>query len=132
DSSGRCTTSIRGWRNGTGEGLGSSGEGVGAVAVGGRPPVWRRAHGQGFWDAIAAGVRSEAAAVAVGLSSSVGSRWFREAGGMRTVSRSRLSGRYLSFAEREEIAILKARGEGVGEIARRLRRSASTVSRELG
>lgn len=50
---------------------------------------------------------------------------------MRTVSRSPLSGRYLSFAEREEIAILRAQGEGVREIARRLRRSASTVSREL-
>jgi IS30 family transposase len=50
---------------------------------------------------------------------------------MRTVSRSPLSGRYLSFAEREEIAILKAQGKGVREIARRLRRSASTISREL-
>ncbi len=50
---------------------------------------------------------------------------------MRTVSRSPLSGRYLSFAEREEIAILRAQGEGVREIARRLRRSASTISREL-
>jgi IS30 family transposase len=50
---------------------------------------------------------------------------------MRTVSRSPLSGRYLSFVEREEIAILKAQGEGVREIARRLRRSASTISREL-
>ena len=88
-----------------------------------RPPVWGREQRQGFWDAIAAGVRSEDAAAAVGLSPAVGTRWFREAGGMRTVSRSRLSGRYLSFAEREEIAILKARGEGVGEIARRLRRS---------
>jgi IS30 family transposase len=67
----------------------------------------------------------------VGLSQAVGTRWFREAGGMRTVSRSPLSGRYLSFAEREEIAILRAQGEGVREIARRLRRSASTISREL-
>src|SRR5438477_1512944 len=42
-----------------------------------------------------------------------------------------LSGRYLSFAEREEIALLRARGDGVREIARRLARSPSTVSREL-
>jgi IS30 family transposase len=42
-----------------------------------------------------------------------------------------LSGRYLSFAEREEIAILHAQQVGVCEIARRLCRSASTVSREL-
>ena len=97
----------------------------------GRPPVWRREHCQGFWDAIAAGATSEDAAVAVGLSSAVGTWWFREAGGMRSVSRSPLSGRYLSFAEREEISILNAQGEGVREIARRLGRSASTVSREL-
>ena len=97
----------------------------------GRPPVWRREHRQGFWDAIAAGVGSEDAAVAVGLSAAVGSRWFREAGGMRTVSCNPLSGRYLSFAEREEISILSAQGEGVREIARRLGRSASTISREL-
>jgi len=42
-----------------------------------------------------------------------------------------LSGRYLSFAEREEIALARARGCGVREIARQLRRSSSTVSREL-
>jgi IS30 family transposase len=42
-----------------------------------------------------------------------------------------LSGRYLSFAEREEIAILRAQGLGVREIARRVGRSPSTISREL-
>jgi IS30 family transposase len=42
-----------------------------------------------------------------------------------------LWGRYLSFAEREEIALLRARGEGVREIARQLGRSPSTISREL-
>jgi IS30 family transposase len=41
------------------------------------------------------------------------------------------SGRYLSFAEREEIALLKAAGCGVREIARRVGRAASTISREL-
>jgi IS30 family transposase len=41
------------------------------------------------------------------------------------------SGRYLSFAEREEIAICHASGHGVREIARRLNRSPSTISREL-
>jgi IS30 family transposase len=39
--------------------------------------------------------------------------------------------RYLRFAEREEIAILRAQGHGVREIARRLERAASTISREL-
>ena len=42
-----------------------------------------------------------------------------------------LSGRYLSFGEREEIALLCAEGHGVREIARRLGRAASTISREL-
>jgi IS30 family transposase len=40
-------------------------------------------------------------------------------------------GRYLSFAEREELALLRAQGHGVREMARRLERAASTVSREL-
>ncbi len=50
---------------------------------------------------------------------------------MPTVSSVPLSGRYLSFTEREEIAILRAQDVGVREIARRLGRSASTISREL-
>jgi IS30 family transposase len=41
------------------------------------------------------------------------------------------SGRYLSFQEREEIAILKAQGKGVREIARDVGRSPGTISREL-
>ncbi len=42
-----------------------------------------------------------------------------------------LSGRYLSFAEREQLALLRAQGFGVRECARQLGRAASTVSREL-
>ena len=42
-----------------------------------------------------------------------------------------VSGRYLSFVEREEIAVLHARECGVREIARHLGRSPSTISREL-
>lgn len=42
-----------------------------------------------------------------------------------------LSGRYLSFSEREEIAVLNARGDGVRAIARQTKRSPSTISREL-
>jgi IS30 family transposase len=42
-----------------------------------------------------------------------------------------VSGRYLSFAEREDIAILRAQGLGVRAIARRVGRCPSTVSREL-
>ena len=50
---------------------------------------------------------------------------------MPSVSLRPLSGRYLSFGEREEIALLRAGGAGVREIARRLGRSPSTISREL-
>jgi IS30 family transposase len=50
---------------------------------------------------------------------------------MPSVTLAPASGRYLSFAEREEIAILRARGCGVREIARRIGRSPSTISREL-
>jgi len=71
----------------------------------------------------------------VGVSPPVGARWFREAGGMAPSHLARssrpLSGRYLSFAEREEIALWRAQGLGVREVARRLGRTASTVSREL-
>lgn len=97
----------------------------------GRPPVWRREHLQGFWQAVAAGMTSEAAAVHVGVSPVVGTRWFRDNGGLPPHDFAPVSGRYLSFAEREEIAILRAQGAGVREVARRLGRSPSTISREL-
>jgi len=97
----------------------------------GRPPAGRREHRQRFWGAIARGLSSEDAAGEAGVSSAVGVRWFREGGGMPTVTQAPLSGRYLSFAEREEIAIVRARGCGVREIARQLGRSPSTISREL-
>jgi IS30 family transposase len=97
----------------------------------GRPPVGRLEHRQRFWSAIARGLSSEGAAAEAGVSAAVGVRWFREGGGMPTVSLAPASGRYLSFAEREEIAILRARGAGVREIARQLGRSPSTISREL-
>src|SRR5512132_2064459 len=97
----------------------------------GRPPVARREHRQRFWEAIAGGLSSEESGVAAGVSPAVGTRWFREGGGMPTVSPAPLSGRFLSFVEREEIAVLQAQGYGVRGTARRLGRSPSTVSREL-
>src|SRR6266702_7408517 len=79
----------------------------------GRPSVARREDRQRFWRAIAAGRSSEEAAAAAGVSQAVGSRWFRDGGGMPPISLAPLSGRYLSFAEREEIAILYAQRVGV-------------------
>jgi IS30 family transposase len=96
----------------------------------GRPPV-RRDVERAFWKQIAAGLSSEAAAVEVGVSGAVGSRWFRERGGMPLIELGPSSGRYLSFAEREEIALLRAQGAGIRGIARSLHRSASTISREV-
>jgi IS30 family transposase len=101
----------------------------------GRPMVARRDQQRQFWAAIAAGMASEDAAVEAGISQPVGTRLFRKAGGMPpAIFRSPaklLSGRYLSFAEREEIALLRVQGCSAREVARRLGRAASTISREL-
>jgi IS30 family transposase len=94
--------------------------------------VGRREHRQRFWAAVACGLSSEEAGVAAGVSRVVGVRWFREHGGMAPPCvLAPVSGRYLSFAEREEIALLRARDCGVREIAWQLGRSPSTISREL-
>ncbi len=50
---------------------------------------------------------------------------------MPTIRFDEPSGRYLSFAEREEISILRGQNVSVREIARRLSRAPSTISREL-
>jgi hypothetical protein len=85
-----------------------------------------------FWQQIATGITSEKAAQAVGASQAVGSLWFRYRSDMPLFMSKPIAGRYLSFAEREEIALLSVQGFGVREIARRIGRSASTVSsREL-
>ena len=80
---------------------------------------------------ISTGMLPTEAGIAIGVAPVVGSRWFRQSGGMSPFSWPAPSGRYLSLAEREEIAILNATGSGVREIARALHRSPSTISREL-
>ena len=94
-------------------------------------PSHRRQVQREFWIEIAKGLWAEDAAEVVGVSPAVGTRWFRQAGGMTPFERPGLSGRYLSFQEREEIALLNAQNSGVREIARHLGRSPSTISREL-
>ena len=96
----------------------------------GRPEPSRVVQRQ-FWLLIATGITSAEAAVRVGVSVPVGSRWFRHAGGMPPICLVEPTGRYLSFEEREEIAILRARGKGVREIARAIGRDPGTISREL-
>ena len=94
-------------------------------------PSHRREVERLFWKQIATGVTSEQAAAAVGVSSAVGTRWFRHRGGMPLHLATDVSSRYLSFFEREEIAVMVAEGKGVREIARTLDRAPSTISREL-
>lgn len=103
----------------------------GGIRSPGRPSTAHRKERVRFWEAIARGQTTEAAADAAGIASAVGTRWFREAGGMPPISLAPHTGRYLSFSEREDIAVLRAQGHGVREIARRLARSPSTISREL-
>lgn len=94
-------------------------------------PSLRREVERQFWVQIATGITSEKAAEAVGVSQAVGSGWFRHLGGMPLFMSKPVSGKYLSFAEREEIGLLRAQYLGVREIARRISRSPSTISREL-
>jgi transposase-like protein len=103
----------------------------GQIPSPGRPTVAWRQDRVGFGAAIARGASSEDAARGIGVSPAVGSRWFRNAGDMAPNLPPAVSGRYLSYAEREDIAIWHAQKAGVREIARRLGRSPSTVSREL-
>ena len=84
-----------------------------------------------FWAAIATGVTTEEAPIKAGVSSPVGFRWFRHAGGVNPCLSPSVSGRYLSFSEREDLAMLRAQGLGGRTIARRLGRDPSTISREL-
>src|SRR5882757_10719427 len=106
-----------------------------ALRLPGRPQEALRENCRPFWRAIASGCSSEDAGVDAGVSPAVGVRWFRRAGGMPPTHFSQsskpLSGCRLSFAEREELAILRAQGHGVRAIARLLDRPPCTISREL-
>jgi transposase, IS30 family len=96
---------------------------VGVVRV---PNEWVRV----FWRARIGGASLEQAAVAAGVSSSTGERWVVRSGGM-IPDLGQPSGRYLSLAEREELAALWNQGMSRAEIARRLGRDRSTIGREL-
>ena len=84
-----------------------------------------------FWAEIRAGRTVKAAAAEAGVSARWAQRTFRNAGGVNPTRVAGPTGRYLSWPEREEIAALDHAGHGVREIARRLGRDPSTVSREL-
>ena len=86
---------------------------------------------QRFWAALQRGEFITDAAAEAGTYRKKGARWMAAAGGVRPRRGRDLQGRYLSFAEREEIALSSARGESMRCIARRLGRSPATISREL-
>jgi len=86
----------------------------GQVPSPGRPTVAWRTDRVRFWAAIARGVTTEEAALEAGVSSPVVYRWFRHAGGVNPRLPPTVSGRYLSFSEREDIppASPRSRPEG--------------------
>ena len=95
-------------------------------------PKFQRSVMAAFWVEIAKGLLPAEAAEVIGVSQPVGQRWFHNAGGMPPFDLTfQSSGRYLSFAEREEIALLRIQGKGVREIARTISRDPGTISREL-
>ena len=84
-----------------------------------------------FWDGVRSGLPLREAAAAAGVHRHQAEAWFREAGGVKGNAPGAVKGRYLSVAEREEIAVGVAQRLPYREIARRLGRPASTVSREV-
>jgi transposase, IS30 family len=83
-----------------------------------------------FWRAIAQGLSTEDAAAVAGVAWGTGKRWFKDAGGMCPISLAAPGSRFLSFAEREEIAVGVAAKLSDAQIARELGRDRSTVYRE--
>jgi IS30 family transposase len=86
-----------------------------------------------YWKLLQSGVGTVAACKLLGIGRKTGYRWRAENGGLPPgrLAESACSSRYLSLLERQRIATLRERGIGVREIARRLGRSPSTISREL-
>ena len=93
-----------------------------------------------FWVAIRDGASTEEAVAGLGNTRKTGPRysrkagwlWFRQAGGVvPAYVTAESSGRFLSFAEREEIHAGVERGDSIRRIARKLGRAPSTVFHEL-
>jgi transposase, IS30 family len=86
-----------------------------------------------YWELIAAGASSEDAGVAVGVSRTCGSKWFRRFGGVNPRWRQPQGHKRprLLAEEREQIMIGTAQGESIRSMARRLGRAPSTIMREI-
>jgi transposase, IS30 family len=84
-----------------------------------------------FWDGVRAGLGVKEAGAAAGVVHAW-ENWFRVAGGVKgNGPRGVVSGRFLSLAEREEIAVGLAAGLSMRRVAAGLGRPVSTVSREV-
>jgi IS30 family transposase len=95
----------------------------------GRPRALRGVEDR-FWAAVREGASVTDAGVAVHVARKTSYRWAQARGGVMPPVR-KVSGRYLSVQEREEIAVGLAAGETQAVIARRLGRHPSTISQEL-
>ena len=86
-----------------------------------------------YWRLLASGVGTVVACKLLGIGRETGYRWRAGNGGLppARLAESSRSTRFLSLLERQRIATLRGRGLGVREIARRLGRAPSTISREL-
>lgn len=86
-----------------------------------------------YWALIAAGIGTVEACRLVGVGRKTGYRWRHERGGLPPLRRreDEVSDRYLSSLERQRIATLRRQNLSIREIARRLGRAPSTISREL-
>jgi IS30 family transposase len=101
----------------------------GVAMSGGRPGL--RPVRLAFWEGIRAGLATEEAGRAAGVSHECARQWLLKAGGVTSNGPGPESGRYLSMAEREEIALGRAAGRGVAVIAAALGRPRCTIYREL-
>lgn len=93
-----------------------------------RLPVEKEAE---FWDWVREGKVPDAIPALIGVSTGSCFRWLAERGGVKPPVGYGRSKRYLTFDEREEIALRRAEGLGVRAIGKLLERSPSTISREL-
>ncbi|MFI9616916.1 IS30 family transposase [Streptomyces sp. NPDC052023] len=86
-----------------------------------------------YWRLLAAGVGTVEACKQLGIGRKTGYRWRAENGGLQPdyLPEASRSGRYLSLLERRRIASMRERGLTIRQIASRLGRAPSTVSREL-
>ena len=87
-----------------------------------------------FWYQVRVVGSPYEAAVIVGVSRNAGWKWFSDAGGVKPcASKPKVDGPKprLTQAERVEIQVGVGRNESLRSIGRRLKRSASTIKREL-